>query len=255
MTAWGILETANDLPTAPKELSIFTTEGYYRGDACRLRRFTVRVDGFVSANAPLKGGELITRPFTFEGDALSLNVGTSAAGSVRVEIQDGDGKALKGYSLRDCDEIYGDHLGPHGHLEGHRRRPRTGQQASPPALRPQRRRPVQPAVHAPARLREEAIRCPNTWDADLLRRRNAGANGRTSGTRSITRPDTKQPCSHTRPALGGYLVLQPGTVIWDEEDGCFKMWYNTQPSWDRPDAGKNLCYATSSDVPTGTSRN
>ncbi|MDE2809607.1 MAG: hypothetical protein OXN90_14430, partial [Gemmatimonadota bacterium] len=108
--AWGILETANDLPTAPKELSIFTTEGYYRGDACRLRRFTVRVDGFVSANAPLKGGELITRPFTFGGGALSLNVGTSAAGSVRVEIQDGDGKALKGYSLRDCDEIYGDYL-------------------------------------------------------------------------------------------------------------------------------------------------
>lgn len=110
MTAWGILETANDLPTAPKELSIFTTEGYYRGDACRLRRFAVRVDGFVSANAPLKGGELITRPFTFEGGALSLNVSTSAAGSVRVEIQDGDGKALKGYSLRDCDEIYGDYL-------------------------------------------------------------------------------------------------------------------------------------------------
>ena len=45
----------------------------------------------------------------------------------------------------------------------------------------------------------------------------------------------------------GYLVLQPGTVIWDEEDGCFKMWYNAQPSRDRPDAEKNLCYATSSD--------
>ena len=64
----------------------------------------------MSANAPLKGGELITRPFTFEGGALSLNAATSAAGSVRVEIQDGDGKALKGYTLRDCDEIYGDYL-------------------------------------------------------------------------------------------------------------------------------------------------
>ena len=105
-----LCSASNDLPTAPKELSIFTTEGYYRGDACRLRRFTVRVDGFVSPNAPLKGGELITRPFTFEGGALSLNAATSAAGSVRVEIQDGDGKALKGYTLRDCDEIYGDYL-------------------------------------------------------------------------------------------------------------------------------------------------
>ena len=110
MTAWGILETANDLPTAPKELSIFTTEACYGRDASRLRRFTVRMDGFVSANAPLRGGELITRPFTFEGGVLSLNVSTSAAGSVRVEIQDGDGKALKGHTLRDCDEIYGDSL-------------------------------------------------------------------------------------------------------------------------------------------------
>ena len=110
MTAWGILETVSDLPTAPKELSIFTSEGYYGSQAARLRRFTVRVDGFVSANAPLKGGELITRPFTFEGGALSLNVGTSAVGSVCVGIQDGDGKALKGYTLRDCDEIYGDSL-------------------------------------------------------------------------------------------------------------------------------------------------
>ena len=110
MTAWGILETANHLPTAPKELSIFTTEGYYRGDACRLRRFTLRLDGFVSANAPLKGGELITRPFTFAGAALSLNAATSAAGSVRVEIQDGGGKALKGHDLGDCDEIFGDYL-------------------------------------------------------------------------------------------------------------------------------------------------
>ena len=48
-------------------------------------------------------------------------------------------------------------------------------------------------------------------------------------------------------AWEGYLVLQPGTVIRDDQDGCFKMWYNAQPSRDRPDAGKNLCYAVSAD--------
>ena len=48
-------------------------------------------------------------------------------------------------------------------------------------------------------------------------------------------------------AWEGYLVLQPGTVVRDEEDGCFKMWYNAQPSRERPDAGKNLCYAVSAD--------
>ncbi len=110
MTAWGILETASDLPTAPRELSIFSGEGFFGGEGSRLRRFTLRLDGFVSANAPLRGGELITRPFTFDGGALSLNAATSAAGSARVEIQDGDGKTLKGYALGDCDEIYGDYL-------------------------------------------------------------------------------------------------------------------------------------------------
>ncbi len=110
MIAWGILETASDLPSAPKELSIFSTERFYREPGSRLRRFTLRMDGFVSANAPLKGGELVTKSFTFEGGQLSLNMATSAAGSVRVEIQDGDGAALKGHRLSDCDEIYGDDL-------------------------------------------------------------------------------------------------------------------------------------------------
>jgi hypothetical protein len=45
----------------------------------------------------------------------------------------------------------------------------------------------------------------------------------------------------------GYLVLQPGTVIYDEDASCFRMWYNSQPTRDTPDAGHNLCYATSTD--------
>ena len=110
MTALGILETENDLPTAPKELSIFSSEGFYSDGPAQLRRYTLRLDGFVAANAPLKGGELVTRPFTFDAQALNLNVSTSVGGSARVEIQDADGTALKGYSLRDCDEIYGDFL-------------------------------------------------------------------------------------------------------------------------------------------------
>lgn len=48
-------------------------------------------------------------------------------------------------------------------------------------------------------------------------------------------------------AWEGYVVLQPGTAVYDEPDGCFKLWYNTQPSRDSPDTGHNLCYATSSD--------
>ena len=52
--------------------------------------------------------ELVTQPITFTGSKLALNFSTSAAGSVRVEIQDVDGKALPGFALEDCEETFGD---------------------------------------------------------------------------------------------------------------------------------------------------
>jgi hypothetical protein len=46
----------------------------------------------------------------FEGNHLVINTSTSAAGSVRVEIQDAAGKPISGYALSDCPEIYGDEI-------------------------------------------------------------------------------------------------------------------------------------------------
>ncbi|MBN1342510.1 MAG: hypothetical protein JXQ73_07510 [Phycisphaerae bacterium] len=107
MTAWGILETASDVPGTPNELSIYTTEGYYVGPEF-LRRHTIRLDGFVSVHADYKGGEMITKPLVFKGKHLIMNYSTSAAGSVRVEIQNPAGKPVEGFALADCPEIYGD---------------------------------------------------------------------------------------------------------------------------------------------------
>lgn len=47
------------------EISLYSTEGFFEGDACRLRRHSIRADGFVSVHAPMSGGQLLTRPFTF----------------------------------------------------------------------------------------------------------------------------------------------------------------------------------------------
>ncbi len=110
MTAWGIVETRGYLDHAPDELSIYSTEHYYRGAACKLRRFTLRSDGFVAANAPLAGGELQTKKLRFAGRALQINYSTSAAGSVRVEVQSEGGQAVAGYALADCQEVYGDEI-------------------------------------------------------------------------------------------------------------------------------------------------
>ena len=45
----------------------------------------------------------------------------------------------------------------------------------------------------------------------------------------------------------GYLVLQPGAVLYEENEGIFRMWYNTQPSREKPDVRDYLCYAVSRD--------
>ncbi len=107
MTAWGILETMSDIPGTPNELSVYTTEGYYVGPEF-LRRHTIRLDGFVSVHAGYAGGEMVTKPLVFAGKHLVMNYSTSAAGSVRVEIQDAAGKPVEGYALADAPEIYGD---------------------------------------------------------------------------------------------------------------------------------------------------
>ena len=108
---WHVVETASSLAGAPNELSLFATEGYWTSqEGTSLRRYTLRLDGFVSLWAPHQGGQLITKPLTFAGDTLSLNFATSAAGTVRVELQNEAGKPLTGYSLEDCDELFGDTL-------------------------------------------------------------------------------------------------------------------------------------------------
>ena len=66
--------------------------------------------GSCSVNAPYSGGEAVTRPFTFEGKELLLNFSTSAAGGIRIEVQEPTGKPLPGYSVSDCPEIVGDEI-------------------------------------------------------------------------------------------------------------------------------------------------
>jgi len=108
--AWGMVETEPTEDDSPTELSLYATESYFTGSSSRLRRYTLRIDGFASIFAPLAGGDVITKPLTFDGDRLSLNCSTAAGGSIFVEIQDTEGVAIAGYALADCSEIFGDTL-------------------------------------------------------------------------------------------------------------------------------------------------
>ncbi|NUQ63709.1 MAG: hypothetical protein HUU20_14625 [Pirellulales bacterium] len=110
MIFWGMVETASALGDAPNELSLYASEDYWQGGAVSFRRLTLRIDGFVSLCAPARGGELVTKPLVFDGGNLTLNAATSGAGSIQVEIQDGEGKPVPGYALADCPELFGDDL-------------------------------------------------------------------------------------------------------------------------------------------------
>lgn len=103
MVAYGML------PLSTGELSIYWTENHKHATN-RLRRGVVRTDGFVSVNAPYSGGDFVTKPLRFTGKELLLNYATSAAGSIRVELQDSAGIPLPGRTLGDCLELYGDRL-------------------------------------------------------------------------------------------------------------------------------------------------
>ncbi len=88
---WGIVETASDDPFAPPELSFYAFEDQWRHPQ-HLRRYTLRIDGFVSLHAPHKGGEVLTKPFIFSGKALTLNLSTSAAGNIDIQLLDVENK-------------------------------------------------------------------------------------------------------------------------------------------------------------------
>ena len=108
MAAWGLV------PTSPEEISIFWNENYdynnKTGHGPSLIRGILRTDGFVSVNAPFKGGRFVTKPLVFKGKSLYINFSTSAVGYIKVEITDPDAKPFKGFDINSSEELYGDEI-------------------------------------------------------------------------------------------------------------------------------------------------
>ncbi|WP_395751551.1 hypothetical protein [Prosthecobacter sp.] len=98
----GVLQ----LPGRERELSVYASEAYYQGPGSRIRRFTFRVDGCVSVSA--KDGVVVTKPLTFDGSKLVLNL--ISRGETRVEVLDVEGKVIPGFAAGDCKPIQGDHI-------------------------------------------------------------------------------------------------------------------------------------------------
>ncbi len=99
----------NVVPTGADEMSIYVNCNYAQPTA-NLRRYSLRLDGFVSVRAPYVGGELITRPFIFSGDSLEINFATSAAGGTQVELQDTNGNPIPGFGMDQCPILIGNEI-------------------------------------------------------------------------------------------------------------------------------------------------
>ncbi len=101
---WGLLQ----LPHNDRAYSVYATEAYYAGPDSRVRRFTYRVDGFVSVHAGEQAGDIVTKPITFYGQRLTVNFATSTGGTIQIELQDVTGQPLEQLALNDCRPLQGD---------------------------------------------------------------------------------------------------------------------------------------------------
>lgn len=99
----------NVVQTGPTEMSVYVNENYAQPTA-HLKRYSLRIDGFTSLTAGYEGGEVLTKPFIFEGSELEINYSTSAAGEIRIEILDGNGAPVPGFTMYDCQEIIGNEI-------------------------------------------------------------------------------------------------------------------------------------------------
>jgi len=87
-------------------MSVYVNQDYAQPTG-HLHRYSMRLDGFTSIQAPYKGGTVLTKTFTFSGNELEVNFSTSAGGEIRVEIQDETGNPVPGFSLEESLPLIG----------------------------------------------------------------------------------------------------------------------------------------------------
>ena len=105
--AFGMIRTPSEYEGADDEISMYNFEGKWTGKPSNLYRYTVRLDGFASYYGAYPGKQLVTRPFTFDGDTLKVNFASSARGYMKVKVLSEDFEPIKGFWTT---EIFGDRV-------------------------------------------------------------------------------------------------------------------------------------------------
>lgn len=90
----GLVETKSDLAGGDNEYSIYAGECYRSYRFVTLRRYVLRLDGFVSLHAGGKEETVVTKPFTYNGSELYANIATSAIGYIEFTLESEDGESF-----------------------------------------------------------------------------------------------------------------------------------------------------------------
>ena len=85
-----LLETPSDIEGADNEYSFFMESNHNLPVPSEIFRYTIRLDGFVSRRAGGTEKTLVTKEFTYDGDALYANIETSARGYAYFTLKCGD---------------------------------------------------------------------------------------------------------------------------------------------------------------------
>lgn len=105
--SYGMLETATDVEGEDKEMSFYATANDWADEPVKVFRYTLRTDGFVCRTSGFEPREVVTKPIIFDGNNLYINFSTSAAGYLRIFLEDENGKVIPGY---DSGELFGDSI-------------------------------------------------------------------------------------------------------------------------------------------------
>ena len=100
----GMYETPSDRPEEPNVISLLVPDNAYGA----MRRYEMRLDGFVSLHAGCDETVIVSHPFIFDGDRLEFNYKTTVAGSFYVELLDLQKNPYPGFEMSQCDEMFGD---------------------------------------------------------------------------------------------------------------------------------------------------
>lgn len=101
----GLQSTLTQISGEDPELSFYATFNDWSDTPIQVYRYSLRMDGFVSRSGDYGGAAVVTQPLRFNGDTLTINFSTSAAGSIRIRLENENGEPLDGY---DSGELFGD---------------------------------------------------------------------------------------------------------------------------------------------------